>query len=94
MDHTDSYRREVTAKVESGWRIEDETPDRITLVRREFGDLGVHVIIAVLTLWWTMGLGNVLYAVYKYFTESQRTIVWKRPADISEGVDEVAPNVE
>jgi len=38
MDHSDSYRREVTAKVETGWRIEEETQDRVTLVQREFGD--------------------------------------------------------
>lgn len=94
MDHTDSYRREVTAKVESGWRIEEETRDRVTLVRRDFGDPGVHLVIAVLTLWWTMGLGNALYAAYKYFTGSQRTIVWKRPTDAGDEVGEVTASVE
>lgn len=42
-----------------------------------FGDLGVHIVVAVLTLWWSMGLGNGLYAACKYFTDSQRTVVWK-----------------
>ena len=77
MDYSSSYRREVTAKVESGWKIEEETQDRVTLVRREFGDPGIHLIIAILTIWWAMGVPNLLYAAYRYFTGSQRTIIWK-----------------
>lgn len=92
MDRSYSYQREVTAKVESGWKIEEETKDRVTLVKREFGSLGIHLIIAILTIWWAMGVPNLLYAAYKYVTDSQRTIVWKdRPgAD----VDELATNAE
>lgn len=94
MDQTDSYRREVTAKVEAGWRIEEDAPDRVTLVRREFGSPGAHLVIAVLTFWWTMGVGNVLYAAYKYFVDSRRTVVWKRPADASDEVGEPATDAE
>ena len=86
MNRSESYRREVTAKVESGWRIDEETLDRVTLVQREFGSLGIHLIIAILTIWWAMGIPNLLYAAYRYFIGSQRTIVWKdRPeADVDE----------
>ncbi|MDS0294987.1 hypothetical protein [Halogeometricum luteum] len=81
MDYSDSYRREVTAKVESGWKIEEETPDRVTLVRREFGSPGIHLVIAILTIWWAMGVPNLLYAGYRYVTGSQRTVVWKDRPD-------------
>lgn len=77
MGDNDTFRREVTALVESGWRIESETPERVTLVKRNFGSAKHHLIIAVLTIWWLMGLPNVLYAAYKYFNDSERTIVWK-----------------
>jgi len=75
-----------TAKVETGWRIEEETQDRVTLVQREFGDPGIHLLIAILTIWWAMGVPNLLYAAYRYFTSSQRTVIWKdRPeADVDE----------
>ena len=33
--------------------------------KKDWGDPGVHLIIAVLTIWWTFGLANVLYAIYK-----------------------------
>ena len=74
-----SYHREVKRKVELGWQIEDETPERITLVKREYGNPGVHIVIALFTIWWLLGVPNLLYAAYKYFTGSKRTIVWKEP---------------
>ena len=73
-----SYHREVKRKVELGWQIEDETPERITLVKREYGNPGVHLVIALFTIWWLLGVPNLLYAAYKYFTGSKRTIVWKK----------------
>lgn len=78
MGREDSVRREITELVESGWRIESETPERVTLVKRNFGSARTHLIIAVLTIWWLVGIPNVLYAAYKYFDDSERTIVWKR----------------
>ncbi|MFC6716763.1 hypothetical protein ACFQGT_17080 [Natrialbaceae archaeon GCM10025810] len=92
MDRSDTYRREVTAKVESGWQIEEETRDRVTLVRREFGDPGIHLIVAIFTIWWAMGVPNLLYAAYRYFTGSQRTVVWKNVTGAD--VDELATDAE
>ncbi|MFW6385338.1 MAG: hypothetical protein ACOCY7_04295, partial [Halodesulfurarchaeum sp.] len=81
MTEIDSYRREVTELVESGWRIESETDDRVTLVDRNFGTARNHLIIAVFTIWWLFGIPNVLYAAIKYLDESDRTIVWKRGSE-------------
>ena len=69
-------RREIEDAISMGWRIDSETPERVVLVKREFGSVGVHLIIALLTFWWTMGVGNVAYAAYKYFNDSQRRVVW------------------
>lgn len=77
MAEADTFRRHVTELVESGWRIESETPERVTLVKRDFGSAKNHLIIAVLTIWWLMGIPNILYAAYTYFEDSERTIVWK-----------------
>ena len=92
MDHSGSYRHEVTTKVESGWKIEEETQDRVTLVRREFGNPGIHLIIAILTIWWAMGVPNLLYAAYRYYAGSQRTIVWKDRPEANE--DDLATSTE
>lgn len=79
MGGTEAYKREVTELVEMGWRVEEETPDRVTLVNHTVGSAKTHLIIAVLTIWWLMGVPNVLYAAYKYFGDTERTIVWKDP---------------
>lgn len=89
MAESETFRHEITDLVESGWRIESETPKRVTLVKRNFGTARNHLIIAVLTIWWLMGLPNLLYAAYKYFDDSDRTIVWKEtPADTGEPTED------
>lgn len=90
METNQGCRRRVTELVESGWRIESEADDRVTLVNREFGSATGHILIALLTIWWTMGVGNLLYGAYAYLTDSERTIVWK---DSAAGTDERAETV-
>lgn len=70
-------QREIEDLVAQGWRIEDEDRDRVVMVNREFGSLGSHLVVALLTLWWSMGLGNLAWGAYKYVTESQRRVLWE-----------------
>lgn len=84
MGGTESYKREVTDLVKAGWRVEEETPDRVTLVNRTVGSARMHLIIAVFTIWWLMGIPNVLYAAYKYFADTERTIVWKESTNMDD----------
>lgn len=66
-------RREIDRLIESGWRIEEETPERTVLVNREYGDVVVHLLLLVLTFW-TGGIVNLLYAGYKYLNSPRRVI--------------------
>lgn len=35
-----------------------------TLMRKStWGSVGIHVLVALLTVWWTIGIGNLVYAV-------------------------------
>lgn len=34
-----------------------------------------HLLVALLTAWWTIGIGNVLYAAYCYFGKSPKKVV-------------------
>lgn len=70
-------QREVDELVAKGWRIESEDRDRVVMVDREFGSFGAHLIIAVFTFWWTMGLGNLAYGAYEYFSNSRRRVLWE-----------------
>lgn len=70
-------QREIDDLVAQGWRIEDEDRDRVVMVDREFGSLASHVVVALLTFWWTMGLGNVVWGAYKYVSNSRRRVLWE-----------------
>lgn len=86
MQESKSHQRRVTEKVEAGWRIEEETSDRVVLVKRNIGSPTVHVILAILTIWWAMGIPNLLYGLYKYIANSERTIIWKTETDTTESL--------
>ncbi|WP_246999511.1 zinc ribbon domain-containing protein [Halosolutus gelatinilyticus] len=74
-------QREIDTLVAQGWAIEDEAPDRVVMVDREFGSVASHIVVAMLTIWWTMGLGNVLWGAYNYAANSRRRVLWERQLD-------------
>lgn len=58
-----------------GWRLEHDFGGHVVMVRRSFGDADVHLVIALATIWWTMGLANVLYGVYTYVEDAERMVL-------------------
>lgn len=77
MDRTrhDALQRKIDdAKVE-GWKVDKEQGDRAVMMKPNYGSFGGHVLIALLTVWWTAGIGNALYAAYKYFSDSDKRVL-------------------
>jgi len=74
-NRTESLQRQIDDAIAEGWRIESETPERVVLVKRNVGSLGVHLIVALLTGWWSFGLVNLVYGAYKYLNDSQRRVL-------------------
>ncbi|WP_137283713.1 zinc ribbon domain-containing protein [Halorussus salinisoli] len=74
-NRTERLQRQIDDAIADGWRIESETPERVVLVKRNFGSLGVHLIIALLTGWWSFGVINLVYGAYKYLNDSQRRVL-------------------
>lgn len=71
----DALARKVDdAKVE-GWKVSKEQGDRVIMKKPNYGSMGGHVLIALLTVWWTLGIGNALYAAYKYFSDSDTRVI-------------------
>jgi hypothetical protein len=54
-----------------GYKIKQEGQESTMLKKKNWGSGGMHVVVAVLTIWWTLGLGNVVYALYKYLTAEE-----------------------
>ncbi len=42
------------------WDLAEETPEYF-LMRRNTASLGGHVLVFILTFWWTFGIGNLVY---------------------------------
>lgn len=42
------------------WDLAEETPEYF-LLRRNTASLGGHVLVFILTFWWTLGIGNLVY---------------------------------
>ncbi|WP_226481642.1 zinc ribbon domain-containing protein [Natrinema amylolyticum] len=74
--HSKRLQREIDELVAQGWTIEEETPDRVVMVDREFGSVVSHVLVAVLTFWFSMGLGNIAWGAYNYVSKSRRRVLW------------------
>lgn len=71
----DNLRTKVDdAKVE-GWKVKSEQGDRVVMMKPNYGSFGGHVLMALLTIWWTLGLGNVCYAAYKYWSDSDKKVI-------------------
>ena len=58
----EQFRRRVAAYTEAGWEITADHGDRVTVVDRGIGSIGVHVLL----LLFTSGFGNLLYGWYHY----------------------------
>jgi ribosomal protein S27AE len=79
-NRSERLQHEIDDAIAEGWKIETETPERVVLVKRTVGDLGVHLILAVLTGWWSFGVVNLVYGAYKYLNDAQRRVVRDRAA--------------
>jgi hypothetical protein len=54
-----------------GYKLKDEGQQSTMVKKKTWGSGGMHIVVAVLTIWWTFGLGNVAYAVYKYLSAEE-----------------------
>jgi hypothetical protein len=63
--------RSVDEFITRGYKLQSQGDASARLQEKDWGDSGVHIIIALLTVWWTLGLGNALYAVYKRATAEE-----------------------
>ncbi len=71
---TEDYKREMDELLESGWDIKTESPDRVVMIKKDFGAVVPHILILVFLGWWLLLIPNVLYAAYKYTNSPQRII--------------------
>lgn len=76
---SDSEEYDMEAEVEAakadGWSIQKRDEYQVTLQKRTVGSLKVHLVIAVLTIWWAYGVVNLLYSLYAYLWDVDRRVL-------------------
>ena len=53
-------QQEVKMYISNDWDIKEETPEFVLLKRNE-ATIGGHVLVFLITFWFTFGLGNLVY---------------------------------
>jgi hypothetical protein len=54
-----------------GYKVKQEGQKSTMVKKKSWGSGAGHLVIAALTIWWTVGLGNVAYAIYKNLTAEE-----------------------
>ena len=65
---TRAFRRRVQDHLDAGWEIERDDGDRVVLVDRGIGSVGVHILLFI----FTSGIGNLLYGWWHYSKLAER----------------------
>lgn len=63
-----AFRRRVQDHLDAGWEIERDDGDRVVLVDRGIGSIGLHLLLFVPT----SGIGNLLYGWWHYSKLAER----------------------
>lgn len=58
-----------------GYKIKSRGEDSCRLQKAEYGGIASHVLVAILTCWWTFFLGNILWLFYNYVSNSDNVFV-------------------
>lgn len=75
VDTQREMERTVDDFVTRGWEIIDEGQNSRVLREKNWGSTGAHIIIAVLTAWWTLFLGNVTYALILRYGTAEKILI-------------------
>jgi len=59
-----------------GWKIQSEG-DSVAVLKKQGGVGGAlgHILVLVFTGWWTFGIGNLIFAGYRYVSGAQELII-------------------
>ncbi|KYH27416.1 hypothetical protein HAPAU_00820 [Halalkalicoccus paucihalophilus] len=71
---TERFQRRLDEEYADGWRIARDGETRVVLRNPDYGSAWLHALIALTTVWFTFGLGNLMYAVYAYLNSPTKLL--------------------
>lgn len=66
--------RLIDELITRGYTIKSQGQRSARMKKKEWGGAFNHLVVAGLTIWWTFGLGNILFGIYKRYTAEEVTI--------------------
>lgn len=58
-----------------GFSVVERSDTQARLQNSSYGTVGMHILWFLLTFWFTVGLGNVGYAIYAYQANSKEVLL-------------------
>ena len=72
-------RKELDNRIEDktteGYKLNSQTDRQAEFIKRNYGSAFWHIIIFLLTIWFTFGIGNLFYLMYSYFVKKDEVTV-------------------
>ena len=68
VDNRQRLNAAITEYKGLGYRLTDSSDRSARLVKHDWGRWTWHILVALLTLWWTFGFGNLVYGIYRRIT--------------------------
>ncbi|AIN75099.1 hypothetical protein SL053_001922 [Flavobacterium psychrophilum] len=65
-------KRDMKMYLANDWQLKEETPEYFLLTRNESSTTG-HVVVFFVTVWFTFGIGNIIY----YFAKKKKKKIVK-----------------
>ncbi len=81
VDTQREMERTVDDFVTRGWEIIDEGQNSRVLREKNWGSVIGHIIVAVLTAWWTLFVGNIVYALVVRYGTAEKILIQMREED-------------
>lgn len=69
------YEQLIDEYVTLGYNVKDRGELTCALEKTNFGSVTSHAIVAVVSVWWTFFIGNIVWALYNYYSKSDRVLI-------------------
>ncbi len=66
-----NLENEIDDKIAEGYTLSTKTNRVAVLKKATYGGALGHGLVALFTIWWTLGLGNLVYALFRFLNNSK-----------------------
>lgn len=76
VENKNQLENVVDDYVTLGYKVSSRGENTVRLIEEKgWGSFGAHIITFLLTVWWTLGIGNLIYALAKHYMSREVIMV-------------------